>query len=77
MVSPNGEVLTKISGPVWASLPQTPQAAEHVAYAALAELLGEPAMVHSDCASVVRVAGLSVHQALDRRGPHAGIYKHS
>lgn len=75
MLSASGEVLATVSGPVWSSLPQTPQAGEHVALAALTELLGGPATAYSDCQSVVRQASLRLKDKLDGRRPYAGVHK--
>lgn len=74
----DGEPLVTISGPIWHSLPQTPQAAEHVvAFAAMAEILCGPAVAHSDCQSVANMAGMSLRRALDGRCRHAAIFKHA
>ena len=56
MVDEQGELVARISGTVWASLPQTPQAAEYVALGAAAELCTKEAWIYDDCSNVVPLA---------------------
>eukprot|EP00974_Lingulodinium_polyedra_P003834 360216-Lingulodinium_polyedra.AAC.1 len=48
-VRPDGTPGATLAGPVWASLPQTPQAAEHCAFAAAAQVAVGRCRVHADC----------------------------
>ena len=45
-----------MQGLVWSTLPQTPQAAEHVAMAAVSQIARAAASVFSDCLGLVRTA---------------------
>ena len=65
----------RVFGPVWRSLPQTPQVAEFCAYAAAVQLVAGKAVIFDDCSNVVRTAKLGIRQALSGRSPHAGIFK--
>jgi hypothetical protein len=71
----DGEVVAKAFGPVWRSLPQTPQAAEFCAYAAAPQLLLGPSTSYGDCSNVISAANMDVQRALSWRRPHAGIIK--
>ena len=53
-VNGKGEVTATLSGPVWASLPQTPQAAEFSARAAATQRANGPLWLIGDCSNVVR-----------------------
>ena len=75
MLDAGDEMLARAYGPVWAGLPQTPQAAEYCAYAAALQFLNGPAVLHGDCLNVVRDANRPLREALDRNRPHAGILK--
>ena len=59
--------------PVWANLPQTPQAAEYCAAAAALQLVGPRAKVHSDCSNVVRDMIAPYAAATSGRRMYAGI----
>eukprot|EP00973_Karenia_brevis_P015846 2169134-Karenia_brevis.AAC.1 len=50
------------TGPVWSSLPQTAQAAEHCARAAAVQLLVGPTRLIGDCKNVVRAAQLPARE---------------
>ena len=52
----NNEAAVVISGPVWNSLPQTAQAAEHCARTAAVELLTGPARLFGDSRNIVKDA---------------------
>ena len=67
--------MAKLYGPVWRSLPQTPQVAEFCAYAAATQILAGPSTLHSDCSNVVKAANMGLHAALSWRRPNAGIVK--
>ena len=62
-----------VMGPVWSSLPQTPQAAEHVAMAVLSQLAAGRTEVNSDCMNVVRTALEPRRAQLDPRKRYAGV----
>ncbi len=49
--------VARISSPLWRDLPQTPQAAEYVAYAAAVQFVAGPSRFYGDCANVIRQAG--------------------
>ena len=54
-------------------LPQTPQAAEHCAMAALSGLAMAPVHPHGDCMSVVHATGQPIRAQLDQRLRYAGL----
>ncbi len=63
----------RIQAPIWAHLPQSPQAAEYCALAAACELIGGEATIFGDCANVIRDAQLPPVQATAPRKLYAGI----
>ena len=72
VVTPDGLLRQHAMGPVWAGLPQTPQAAEHCAHAAAVQLLGGASYFFQDCSAVVMASGDST-AALHPRKKYAGI----
>ena len=65
-----------IRGPVWAGLPQTPQAAEYVAFAAMGQCVRGPTVAHGDCTNVVQDGLLLLHQRLLRpRGAYSRVIR--
>eukprot|EP00972_Heterocapsa_arctica_P107809 15878726-Heterocapsa_arctica.AAC.1 len=52
MVDKEGKLQARVSGPVWNTLPQTPQAAEFVSLAVAAELAQGISIVYDDCSNV-------------------------
>ena len=62
-----------VRGPVWNNLPQTPQAAEHVAAAAVSDLAYGPVLAHCDCMSVVRAANSPPAIQLNPHHRYAGV----
>ena len=78
---PPWKPVVTVMGPVWRSIPQTPQGAEQVGAAVGYQLLSGKATIHSDCANVV-ADHASPQTALQRGGLHAGTvrttlaYKH-
>ena len=54
------EIFHVLSGVVAAPMPQTPQAAEQVAMAQLAETLRRPSVVHADCMASITLANKQV-----------------
>ena len=73
MVNSVAQPVLRIQAPIWAHLPQSPQAAEYCAMAAACELIGGDAIVFGDCANVIRDAQLPPEQALAPRKLYAGI----
>eukprot|EP00959_Pyramimonas_sp_CCMP1952_P261359 5464352-Pyramimonas_sp.AAC.1 len=51
MNAEDGTCLGEARGPVWAHLPQTPQAAEYAARCVAAQFLVMPTTIYSDCAN--------------------------
>ena len=73
-----GERLHAASGPVWASLPQTSQAAEYSAMAALAQLAERSSLRmhgHSDCRAVVSEVSRCPAQMLRHSAMYAGVLR--
>ena len=66
-----------ISGPVWDPLPQTPQAAEHVAMAVVADIVTDTTKPVSDCLGVVRTANSSTVAQLKSNLKFAGVRRHA
>eukprot|EP00959_Pyramimonas_sp_CCMP1952_P136715 2861129-Pyramimonas_sp.AAC.1 len=62
MRSGSEEIVAIFHGPVWPTLPQTPQAAEQMAIIAPAFVIRQPVQVHSDCLGVVRLHNQSPSQ---------------
>eukprot|EP00972_Heterocapsa_arctica_P084700 12474858-Heterocapsa_arctica.AAC.1 len=75
MVDKEGKLQARVSGPVWNTLPQTPQAAEFVALAVAAELAQGPSIVYDDCSNVVREFHKPLNLRLAGKRPYAGIMK--
>ena len=73
-MGPEGEHFT-MTGPVWAPIPQTPQSAEHCAYAAALQLADEHAIIVSDCKRVVAAAALPLSKRLSPNRFHAGMLR--
>ena len=66
--------IVNVHGPVWSSMPQTPQSAEHAALGALAQLACCSTVFVGDCLGVIRAA--SAGQASLRPGlVHAGTLR--
>ena len=70
MSSDNKAVVT-VSGPVWNSLPQTAQAAEHCARTAAVELLTGPARLFGDSRNIVKDAQRPLVEACHHSRMHA------
>ena len=70
--SKGGEVIS-VTAPVWAHLPQTPQASEYCAVAGAVQLAGPNAVIHSDCSNVVRDMTLPYAAGTASRKMYAGI----
>ena len=70
MSSDNKAVVT-VSGPVWNSLPQTAQAAEHCARTAAVELLTGPARLCGDSRNIVKDAQRPLVEACHHSRMHA------
>ena len=66
-------VVFSVAGPVWAPLPQTAQAGEHVGFAVGYELAEAPFIGHSDCLNVVHAANKPADEQLLSRATYAGI----
>ena len=71
----DGRPVRQASGPVWASLPQTSQAAEFAALAALVQLLDGPCVAYSDCLGVVRAMSDCASYASDPRKMYAAVLR--
>ena len=73
MCNSRGEEVISVTAPVWANLPQTPQASEYCAAAAAIELIGPQAVVHSDCSNVVRDMKAPFAVGTSARKVYAGV----
>ncbi len=62
-----------VSVPVWSTLPQTSQASEHAAYAAVTQLLCGESSVFGDCQGVLDLAAAPPRKQLEGRRKYAGI----
>ena len=62
-VAEDAKVKAVLTGPGWASLPQTPQAAEYVARCAAVQCANGPIWLVGDCANVVRSRGAAECEA--------------
>ena len=75
MVNSLAQAVLRIQSPIWAHLPQSPQAAEYCALAAACELIGGEATIFGDCANVIRDAQLPSGLAVAPRKLYAGIIR--
>ncbi len=62
-----------VSVPIWASLPQSSQVAEHAAHAGLAHVLVGPTTGYGDCKTVLDQAAMDPLRRFDGRRKYAGI----
>ena len=67
------EVKAYAKGTVWSSLPQTSQAAEHMASTLLALHHPQSGIQHSDCMNVVNVASLPASAQMSCKNRYAGL----
>ena len=65
------------SGPVWDSLPQTPQAAEQVAIAVVSDLASSPVVFHSECLGAVRLANKPEPSHVAAEVRYAAVRRHA
>ena len=72
-----GALQAKLTGPVWAALPQTSQSAEHCAYAACSQVAAGPSAIFSDCATVVHAAAMPVQHRIEASRRYAGVLRHA
>ncbi len=73
---PGGGVEARYLLPVWAPLPQTPQAAEYLAPVAPLKHVASHTVIVSDCLNVVRDFGRRERAAASARTRYAGLLKH-
>jgi len=64
-----------VKGPVWAPLPQTPQAAEYCGMAAVAQLITRIARVYGDCLGVVNLANAPARVQLSPKLLYSGAFR--
>ncbi len=69
----DGNLLKTVSVPVWDSLPQTSQAAERGAYAAVPQIIDDDSTIYGDCQGVINAAMSSDARRLDGRKRYAGV----
>ena len=75
-VNDKDEITAEISGPVWSSLPQTPQAAEYAARAVAVEMLDGDSVLTGDCKNVVNDAvNNDKKKVYHKRRMHAGTMR--
>ncbi len=72
-VGVDGRPIRTISLPLWASLPQTSQAAEYAAYAAAPQILCGESTIYGDCKGVLDHAARGGHARFDGRRRYAGV----
>jgi len=72
---PNGTVFARAWGPVWCTLPQTPQASEYVGFAASCQLVNGASRGHGDCMNVVRDASAARSVQTSARRRYAGVMR--
>ncbi len=66
--------LKTVSVPVWATLPQSSQSAEHAAYAGVSHVLDDDAIIYGDCKTVLDMAKLPPCRRFDGRRKYAGVH---
>jgi len=69
-----GSHRASVGGPVWANLPQTPQAAEYTSTVAAIQLLQFPTHIIGDCLGVVDAVNKLMVDGVPR-GTHAGLLR--
>ncbi len=76
MVQLDGEArrVKTVSLPLWSTLPQTSQASEHAAYAAVSQLLVGDTVVYGDCQAVINQANAGIRRQLEGRKKYAGVH---
>ena len=65
----------RLTGPVWASLPQSSQAAEHVGLVAGKSVACSVKRWWGDCMSVVKEAAMSMQQRLSPKRVYGGVWQ--
>ncbi len=71
----DGKPVARISSPLWRSLPQTPQAAEYVAYAAAVQFVAGASIFYGDCANVIRQAGAVPKKVCTPTARYSGVMR--
>ncbi len=72
-VSEEGRAEKTVSMPLWSSLPQTPQAAEHAVMAAVVQLLRGPSTIFGDCKGVIDAMAKGPKGYLDGSLRYGGV----
>ncbi len=72
-VDDNARAVKTVSVPVWATLPQTSQAAEYAAYAGLSHVLDARSTVYGDCQGVLDHAAADHSRRYDARRKYSGV----
>ncbi len=75
VTTPEGELVATIRSPLWHDLPQSPQAAEFVAYAAAVQYMAGPSTVFGDCANVIRQATASPRARIAPTRKYSGVMR--
>ncbi len=75
VTNPVGELIATIRSPLWKDLPQTPQAAEFVAYAAAVQYMAGPSTVFGDCANVIKQATASPSARIAPMKRYSGVMR--
>ena len=73
VLSPGGDPVASMYGPLWAPWPQTPQGGEYGTFAAVMYMLCGPTSIYSDCQSIVNHWHLATPLALSHKRAHAGF----
>ncbi len=70
-----GNLVATINSPLWEGLPQTPQAAEYVAYAAAVQYVFGPTTIFGDCSNVIRQAKAAPSARIATSRRYSGIIR--
>jgi len=70
----DGNVQVKITGPVWANLPQTPQAAEYIGAVAAIKVMTRPTTLVGDCLGMIHSVN-KVRASCTPEGAYGGVLK--
>ncbi len=70
-----GQVIARISSPLWEDLPQTPQAVEFVAYSVAAQFIAGHTTIYGDCANVVRQATAAPKASVAPNKRYSGVMR--
>ena len=70
-----GDPRVTVVGPVWASLPQTSQGAEHCGILAASQIVTGPSFGYGDCRAMVDEWGMDTAKLLSAKRTYCGLWR--